>query len=59
MKIFIKDLKKGDMFIFNNITYTVLRKFSDWKKDGNPYLKTLCGEVFWYDELEVEFFDNI
>lgn len=54
MKTIIKNLKKGDKFRFNNITYTVKQKFSDWKKDDEPYLKTQSGDVFWFDELEVE-----
>jgi hypothetical protein len=53
MKKFIKDLKKGELFIFNKEPFMVKQKFSDWKKDDNPYLKTTCGKVFWYDELEV------
>jgi hypothetical protein len=54
MKVFIKSLKKGSQFKFNYTIYTVKQKFSDWKKDDNPYLMTTCGQVFWYDELEVE-----
>jgi len=54
MKVFIKYLKKGSQFKFNDTIYTVKLKFSDWKKDDNPYLMTTCGQVFWYDELEVE-----
>lgn len=50
----IKDLKKGDSFKFNETTYTVKQKYSDWKKDGEPYLKVSNGEIFWLDELEVE-----
>jgi len=57
-KILIKDLKKGNQFVFNYKTYTVKQKFSDWKKDDNPYLMTTCGEVFWHDKLEVEFVFN-
>ena len=55
MKTLIKNLKKGDKFKFNETIYTVKQKFSDWKKDDNPYLMTVCGQVFWYDELEVFF----
>lgn len=54
MEIFIKDLKKYQRFYFNNKPYTVKQRFSDWKKDDNPYLKTECGEVFWFDELIVK-----
>ena len=50
----IKDLKKGNTFKFNNKIFIVRQKFSDWKKDGEPYLKTVCGQVFWYEDLEVE-----
>ena len=52
-KVFIKQLKKGSQFKFNDTIYTVKQKFSDWKKDDNPYLMTTCGQVFWHDELEV------
>lgn len=54
MKENIKNLKKGDSFKFNNTTYTVKQKYSDWKKDGEPYLKVSNGEIFWFGELEVE-----
>jgi len=54
MKMYIKDLKKGENFKFNDIVYKVKRKFSDWKKDDNPYLMTTDGEIFYHDELEVE-----
>jgi len=53
MKVFIKTLKKGSQFKFNNTIYTVKQKFSDWKKNDEPYLVTTCGEVFWFDELKV------
>lgn len=54
MKVFIKDLKKGDMFKFNNKSYIVTQKYSDWKQNNEPYLVTYCGTVFTFDELEVE-----
>lgn len=54
MLVTIKSLKKGDSFKFNNTIYTVKQKFSDWKKDDEPYLITNCGQIFWFDELEVE-----
>lgn len=53
MRKFIQDLKKGDKFIFNDKIYTIKQKFSDWKKNTEPYLVTTCGEVFMYGELEV------
>lgn len=49
----IKDLKKGDRFGFNGKIYTVKQKFSDWRKDDEPYLMTVCEHKFWFDELEV------
>ena len=52
--VFIRELKKGNKFKFNDIIYTVKQKFSDWKKDDEPYLVTICGKVFYHDELEVE-----
>lgn len=54
MKAFIKDLKKKDHFKFNYRIYQVKQKFTDWKKNDGPYLVTFCGEVFWFEELEVE-----
>ena len=55
MKVFIKTFKKGGRFKFNDTIYTVKQKFADWKKNGEPYMTTVCGKVFWFDELEVEF----
>jgi len=54
MKTVIKDLKKGERFRFNNMIHVVRQKFSDWRKNDEPYLKTECGQVFWHGELEVE-----
>lgn len=54
MKVFIKHLKRGNKFIFNGTVYTVRQKYSDWKKNGESYLITVCGQLFWFDELEVE-----
>lgn len=53
-KVFIKDLKKGNRFRFNDTIYTVKQKFADRKRNNEPYLITECGEIFWFDELEVE-----
>lgn len=54
MKVFIKTLKKGNQFKFNGTIYTVKQKYSDWKNNDEPYLTTVCGQLFWFDELEVE-----
>jgi hypothetical protein len=54
METTIKDLKKTDKFKFNNTVYTVRQKFSNWKKNDDPYLLTVCGQIFYNDELEVE-----
>lgn len=53
MTITINKLKKGDLFIFNDTTYEVKQKYSNWKKNDEPYLLTRCGQIFYYDELEV------
>jgi hypothetical protein len=53
-QIQIKELKKGNKFWFNNTLYTVKQKHSDWKKDGEPYLLTTCGQIFYFGELEIE-----
>jgi len=50
----IKDLKKGDRFEFNNQIHTVRSKYSDWKRDGEPYMITESGVIYYFDELEVE-----
>lgn len=50
----IKDLKKNEKFRFNDTVYTVKQKFADWKKNGEPYLVTLCGVKFEFEELIVE-----
>jgi len=49
-----KDLKKGDNFYFSGKIYTVKQKFSDWRKNDEPFLKTVNGDVFWFDELDVD-----
>ena len=54
MKKLIKDLKKVEKFKFNDTIYVVKQKYSDWKKNDEPYLKTVCGTYFEHDELEVE-----
>ena len=46
MRTTIDNLKKNCKFEFNDIEYVVKQKFSDWKKDGDPYLLTICGEIF-------------
>jgi len=50
----IKDLKKNDKFKFNGIIYTVKQKFSNWRKNDDPYLLTDSGDTFYNDELEIE-----
>lgn len=54
MKTIISKLKKGQKFKFNNNIFTVKQKFSDWKNNEEPYLKTECNVIFKHDELEVE-----
>lgn len=58
MKKQIKDPKKGEKFKFNDTIYTVKQKYADWKKNGEPYLATLCGLKFEFDELEVDTIKN-
>lgn len=58
MKRTIETLKKGNQFKFNDTIYTVKQKFSDWKKDGEPYLITVCGQIFYHGELEIEYITN-
>lgn len=54
MKALLKDLKKGDRFIFNNTTYTVAKKFAEWSKSKEQYLKTTDGWYWYWGGLIVE-----
>lgn len=54
MNVMLKDLKKNDKFVFNSITYTVSQRYSEWKKNDDPYLKTTDGQLWYNEELEVE-----
>jgi hypothetical protein len=54
MKTIISKLKKHDRFRFNGIIHVVTQKYSDWRKDNEPYLKTDCRNIFYNGELEVE-----
>lgn len=49
----IKQLKKKDSFKFNDKFYSVKQKWSNWKKNDEPYLLTECGEIFYYENLEI------
>lgn len=55
----IKNLKKGDKFSFNDIIYTVYKKFRQWQLNDDPYLITICGEVFYFGGLEVKAIDEL
>jgi hypothetical protein len=50
----IKQLKKKDKFKFNGKIYEVSQKFSQWKKNDDPYLKTTDGQLWYNEELEVD-----
>ena len=59
MKTEIKNLKKNDLFIFNDQTYKVKRKFKRWSKNDDCFLeafntKFLFSEKFYSEELQVE-----
>ena len=59
MKTEIKNLKKNDLFIFNNQNYKVKRKFKRWSKNDDCFLeafntKFLFSEKFYSEELQVE-----
>ena len=63
MKTEIKNLKKNDLFIFNNQTYKVKRKFRQWSKNDDCFLdafntKFLFSEKFYSEELQVEVLTN-
>ena len=59
MKKQLKELKKGELFIFNGFVHVVKQRFADWRRNGEPYLVTLGGIVFDFDELEVTTVDHI
>ena len=50
----IKNLVKNDKFKFNNKEFIVKQKFSQWKENDDPYLKTTDGQLWYHDELLVE-----
>ena len=63
MTIEIKNLKKNDLFIFNNQTYKVKRKFRQWSKNDDCFLeafsvKFLFSEKFYTEDLQVETLTN-
>lgn len=49
---FIKDLKRNQTFQFNDKIYKVRRKFTKYKNE-EPHLLTECGQIFYFDELEI------
>ena len=63
MKTEIKNLKKNDLFIFNNQTYKVKRKFKRWSKNDDCFLeafstKLLFSEKFYSEDLQIEVLTN-
>ena len=63
MKTEIKNLKKNDLFIFNNQTYKVKRKFKQWLRNDDAFLeaintKFLFSEKFYTEDLQVETLNN-
>ena len=63
MKTEIKNLKKNDLFIFNNQTYKVKRKFKQWLRNDDAFLeaintKFLFSEKFYTEDLQVETVNN-
>ena len=63
MEIEIKNLKKNDLFIFNNQTYKVKRKFKRWSKNEDCFLeafntKLLFSEKFYTEDIQVEILTN-
>ena len=63
MKTEIKNLKKNDLFIFNNQTYKVKRKFRQCSKNDDCFLdaintKFLFSEKFYTEDLQVEVLTN-
>ena len=63
MKTEIKNLKKNDLFIFNDQPYKVKRKFKRWSKNDDCFLeaintKFLFSEKFYTEDLQVETLTN-
>ena len=63
MKTEIKNLKKNDLFIFNNQIYKVKRKFKQWLRNDDAFLeaintKFLFSEKFYTEDLQVETLTN-
>ena len=63
MKTEIKNLKKNDLFIFNNQIYKVKRKFKRWLRNDDAFLeaintKFLFSEKFYTEDLQVETLTN-
>lgn len=59
MKTAISELKKGDVFKFNDETHIVKRKhLGDDKYGKERPLITLLGERFYHEGLEVEKINN-
>ena len=63
MKTEIKNLKKNDLFIFNNQTYKVKRKFKQWLRNDDAFLeaintKFLFSEKFYTEDLQIETLTN-
>ena len=59
MKTEIKNLKNNDLFIFNNQTYKVKRKFKQWLRNDDAFLeaintKFLFSEKFQSEDLQIE-----
>ena len=59
----IKNLKKNDLFIFNNQTYKVKRKFRQWLRNDDAFLeafsvKFLFSEKFYTEDFKVESLTN-
>lgn len=51
MKRTIQNLKKRDMFKFNETIYKVHKKY---RNDDSPLI-TECGQLFYNEEMEVEY----
>lgn len=54
MKVFIKNLKKRDIFIFNDTEYTVVKKYVDDDHPLRAYNFKDGIQLFCYDDLIVD-----
>ena len=51
MKTEIKNLKNNDLFIFNNQTYKVKRKFKQWLRNDDAFLEAINTKFLFSEKF--------